>query len=59
MEKVLFGMGAALTRRLDKKEGWGRDYAEGKKIGWKDGLTAIYWIIKYNLFRKGPKELSV
>ena len=52
-------MGAALTRRLDKKEGWGRDYAEGKKIGWKDGLTAIYWIIKYNLFRKGPKELSV
>jgi len=34
---------------------WGRDYAEGKKIGWKDGLAAIYWIIKYNLFRRGPK----
>jgi glycosyltransferase involved in cell wall biosynthesis len=27
----------------------GRDYAEGKKIGWKDGLAAIYWIIYYNL----------
>jgi glycosyltransferase involved in cell wall biosynthesis len=30
---------------------WGRDYTEGKKINWKDGLAAIYWIIKYNLFR--------
>ncbi len=25
----------------------GRDYSEGKKIGWKDGLAAIYFIIKY------------
>jgi len=30
---------------------WGRDYSEGKKIGWKDGFAAIYWILKYNLFR--------
>ncbi len=30
---------------------WGRDYSEGKKINWKDGLAAIYWIIKYNAFR--------
>ena len=30
---------------------WGRDYSEGKKIKWKDGVAAIYWIIKYNLFR--------
>lgn len=30
---------------------WGRDYTEGKKINWKDGLAAIYWILKYNLFR--------
>jgi glycosyltransferase involved in cell wall biosynthesis len=29
---------------------WGRDYTEGKKINWKDGLAAFYWIIKYNLF---------
>src|SRR6516162_3882055 len=27
----------------------GRTYAEGKKINWKDGLHAIYAIIKYNL----------
>ena len=25
----------------------GRDYSEGKKIGWKDGISAIYTIIKY------------
>ena len=30
---------------------WGRDYSEGKKINWKDGFAAIYWIIKYNLLR--------
>jgi len=28
----------------------GRTYEEGKKIGWRDGLRAIYAIIKYNLF---------
>jgi glycosyltransferase involved in cell wall biosynthesis len=29
---------------------YGRTYSEGKKIGWRDGLRAIYAIIKYNLF---------
>ncbi len=29
---------------------YGRTYAEGKKINWKDGFKAIYCIIKYNLF---------
>jgi glycosyltransferase involved in cell wall biosynthesis len=28
----------------------GRDYAEGKKIGWKDGIAAIYFILKYRFF---------
>ena len=28
----------------------GRTYEEGKKIGWRDGLRAIYAIIKYNVF---------
>lgn len=31
---------------------WGRDYSEGKKINWKDGIAAIYWILKFNLFRR-------
>jgi len=30
---------------------YGRTYAEGKKIGWRDGFRAIYAIIKYNVFR--------
>ena len=28
----------------------GRTYQEGKKINWKDGLRAMYCILKYNLF---------
>jgi glycosyltransferase involved in cell wall biosynthesis len=28
---------------------YGRTYAEGKKINWKDGLRAIYCILKYGL----------
>ncbi len=31
---------------------YGRTYAEGKKIGWRDGVRAIYTILKYNLFVK-------
>ncbi len=29
---------------------WGRTYEEGKKITWKDGLWAIYSILRYSLF---------
>lgn len=32
---------------------YGRTYAEGKKIGWRDGVRAIYCIIKYGLFNRG------
>jgi len=30
----------------------GRTYAEGKKIGWKDGVAAFWHIAKYNLWNK-------
>ncbi len=30
---------------------FGRDYSEGKKITWKDGIAALYFIVKYNLRR--------
>lgn len=30
---------------------YGRTYEDGKKIGWKDGVRAIYCIIKYRLFK--------
>jgi glycosyltransferase involved in cell wall biosynthesis len=29
---------------------YGRTYNEGKKIGWKDGVKALYCIIRYNVF---------
>jgi hypothetical protein len=29
----------------------GRTYQDGKKIGWKDGISAIYCIFRYNLFK--------
>lgn len=31
---------------------YGRSYDEGKKIGWKDGLQAIWCVLKYNLFKR-------
>lgn len=31
---------------------YGRTYAEGKKINWKDGFRAIYCILKYGLFKQ-------
>jgi glycosyltransferase involved in cell wall biosynthesis len=31
---------------------YGRTYAEGKKINWKDGLRALYVVLKYNLWAK-------
>ena len=30
---------------------YGRTYAEGKKIGWQDGFSALRCIVKYNLLR--------
>jgi glycosyltransferase involved in cell wall biosynthesis len=30
---------------------YGRSYEEGKKIGWKDGVRAIYVILKYGLYK--------
>jgi len=55
-----FGFEPEVTARLSKIKGiriyevgisyYGRTYAEGKKINWKDGFRAIYCILKYNLF---------
>jgi glycosyltransferase involved in cell wall biosynthesis len=32
----------------------GRTYDEGKKIGWKDGVRAVWCIVKYNVFSPKP-----
>lgn len=40
----------------------GRTYEEGKKIGWKDGVRAIYAILKYNFVareRRAPRSAVV
>ena len=29
---------------------YGRDYADGKKIGWRDGVAALWHIVHFNLF---------
>ncbi|BAH77035.1 glycosyltransferase family 2 protein [Solidesulfovibrio magneticus] len=29
---------------------YGRTYDEGKKIGWRDGLAALWWIIRFGLY---------
>lgn len=34
----------------------GRDYAEGKKIGWKDAFLAVGAILRWNLFWSPPRD---
>jgi glycosyltransferase involved in cell wall biosynthesis len=34
---------------------WGRTYEEGKKIGWKDGIRALYCLLKYSLTERRAK----
>ena len=60
IEEDRFGMEPEITAKISKLNCriyevgisyYGRTYEEGKKIGWKDGVRAIYCILKYNLFR--------
>lgn len=37
---------------------YGRTYEEGKKITWKDGVRAIYVIVKYNIFQSRNSIIS-
>ncbi|HLX86776.1 MAG TPA: glycosyltransferase family 2 protein [Terriglobales bacterium] len=36
---------------------WGRTYEEGKKIGWKDGVRALYCLLKYS-FKPNRAEVA-
>lgn len=52
-----FGIEPELTARVKKYRVYevgisysGRTYAEGKKIGWKDGISALWCIVRFNLF---------
>ncbi|MDA9107786.1 glycosyltransferase family 2 protein [Candidatus Pelagibacter sp.] len=55
-----FGFEPEITAKISKKDlriyevgvkYYGRKYKDGKKITWKDGLSAIRCIIQYNLFK--------
>lgn len=59
IEESRFGVEPEITAKIAKMNCriyeigisyYGRTYKEGKKIGWKDGLWAIFCILKYNLF---------
>ncbi|MEQ8290455.1 MAG: glycosyltransferase family 2 protein [Gammaproteobacteria bacterium] len=60
IEENGFGLEPELTAKVAKLKCriyevgisyYGRTYAEGKKINWKDGVHAFICIVKYNLFR--------
>jgi len=60
LKEKRFGFEPEVTAKIAKIPGiriyevgisyYGRTYAEGKKINWKDGFRAIYCIIRYGLF---------
>ena len=59
IEENRFGFEPEITAKISKLNlriyevgiaYYGRTYTEGKKITWKDGIRAIYCILKYNLF---------
>lgn len=61
IEEPRFGFEPEITAKVARMEVriyevaisyYGRTYAEGKKIGWKDGLSALRCIFKYNFFRR-------
>lgn len=60
IEENWFGFDPEVTAKVARKNVriyevgisyYGRTYAEGKKINWRDGFRALYCIVKYNLFR--------
>ncbi len=60
IEENRFGFEPEITAKIAKKRCrvyevgisyYGRTYEQGKKVGWKDGIRAVYCIVKYNLFR--------
>ena len=58
IEENRFGFEPEITAKVSKLDVviyemgisyYGRSYAEGKKIGWRDGFRALWAILKYNL----------
>ena len=60
IEESRFGFEPEITAKIARKKMriyevpvsyYGRTYAEGKKINWRDGMWALWCILKYNLLR--------
>jgi len=56
-----FGFEPEITAKLAKRKARiyeipisyeARPYEEGKKIGWKDGVAALWYIFKYNVLKR-------
>jgi glycosyltransferase involved in cell wall biosynthesis len=66
LDEDRFGFEPEITAKISRLRGiriyevpisyFGRTYEEGKKVGWKDGLAAIWFIIKYNLLGRGSSS---
>jgi len=65
LEEDRFGFEPEITVKIAKRQlrvyevgisYWGRTYAEGKKIGWKDGLRALWRLAKYGLKERRVPE---
>jgi glycosyltransferase involved in cell wall biosynthesis len=62
LEEKRFGFEPEVTAKVARIPGvrlyevgisyYGRTYAEGKKIGWRDGFRAIYCILRYGVLRR-------
>jgi glycosyltransferase involved in cell wall biosynthesis len=63
LKEKRFGFEPEVTAKMSKVPGiriyevgisyYGRTFAEGKKISWRDGFRAIYCIVKYGMFTIG------
>ena len=66
LKEKRFGFEPEVTAKIAKIDGiriyevgisyYGRTFEEGKKIGWKDGVRALWCIFKYNLWDKEYKK---
>src|SRR3954469_5588097 len=61
LEEERFGFEPEITAKLAQRRCrfyevgisyYGRTYEEGKKIGWRDGVRALYALLKYNLWKR-------
>jgi len=68
IEEKRFGFEPEITAKLAQRRCrffevgisyYGRTYEEGKKIGWRDGVRALYAILKYNLWKRESRRFAI